>query len=229
MYVLLFSPLSRSQEVTKTPWQTNSLPIRLGAHLQVPQAPEVTGLGGPEVTRAPMIREQEPGLLPEVTAEVILELGPQPWEVTALLPPGLEVMAQHRPVQVAATTLPRPPQAEAAMMEVMVEEAAQEEVTEDQGAGVEVAMAVEEEGAMVEDEIVTEDVIATEEDAMGEEEAGEVMVEVVAAMEAEEGEEEVLEAVVEMKRFSQTTKSSSRDFQLTLPLRTSLNSLAQSG
>ena len=228
MYVLLFSPLSRLQEVTKTPWQTNLLPIRLGAHPQVPQAPEVTGLGGPEVTLAPMIREQEPGPLPEVTAEVILELGPRPWEVTALLPPGLEVMAQHRPVQVVATTLPLPPQVEVAMMEVMVEEEAQEEVTEDQGAGVEVAMAVEEEEATVEDEIVTEDVTATE-DAMGAEEAEEVMVEVVAAMEAEEGEEEALEAVVEMKRFSQTTKSSSRDFQLTLPLRTLLNSLAQSG
>ena len=87
----------------------------------------------------------------------------------------------------------------------------------------------EEAGAMVEDEIVTEDVTAME-DAMGAEVAEEVMVEVVAAMEVEEvGEEEALEAVVEMKRFSQTTKSSSRDFQLTLPLRTLLNSLAQLG
>ena len=229
MYVLLFSPLSRSQEVTKTPWQTNSLPIRLGALLQVPQALEVTGLGVLEVTLAPLIREQEPGPLPEVMAEVILEPVPQPWEVMALRPPGLEVMAQHRPVQAAATTLPRPPQAEAAMMEVMVAEAAQEEVTVDQGAGEEAAMAVEEEGAMVEDEKVTEDVTAME-DAMGAEVAEEVMVEVVAAMEVEEeGEEEALEAVVEMKRFSQTTKSSSRDFQLTLPLRTLLNSLAQLG
>ena len=39
--------------------------------------------------------------------------------------------------------------------------------------------------------------------------------------------EEVLEAVAEMKKFSQTTKSSSRDSQLTLPLRILLNSLAQ--
>ena len=119
--MLSFSPLSRSKEVTKSPWQTNSLPIRPGARQQAPQAPEVTGLGGPEVTPPPMIREQEPGPLPEVTAEVILERGPRPWEVMAPRPQGPEVMAQHLLAQAAATTLPRPPQAEAVMVEVMAD------------------------------------------------------------------------------------------------------------
>ena len=223
MYVLSFYPLSRSQEVTKSPWQTNSLPIRPGARQQAPQAPEVTGLGGPEVTPPPMIRAQELGPLPEVTAEVIPEPGPRPWEVTAPLPLGPEVMAQRLLAQAAATTLPRPPQAEV-MVEVMAVVAAQEEVMGDQEAGVEAAMEVEEEGAMAGGEMV--DVTATE-DVMGVEEAEEVMVEGAVAMEAEAEEEEGLEVVEEMKRSSQTTKSSSRDFQLTLLLRILLNSLAQ--
>ena len=220
--VIIF-PSVQVKEVTKSPWQTNSLPIRPGARQQAPQAPEVTGLGGPEVTPPPMIREQEPGPLPEVTAEVILERGPRPWEVMAPRPQGPEVMAQHLLAQAAATTLPRPPQAEAVMVEVMAAVAAQEEVMEDQEAEVEAVMAVEEEEATEGDEIV---VTATE-DAMGVEEAEEVMVEGAVALEVEEEGEEVLEAVAEMKKFSQTTKSSSRDSQLTLPLRILLNSLAQ--
>ena len=184
-----------------------------------PQAPEVTGGPGPEVI-PPSIRERELGPRPPM-AEVILVPAPQPWEVTAPRPPELEVTAQLRQAQ-AATTLPRLPlEEEEVMMEVMAVEAAQEEVMGAQGAEVDTEeVVVEDEGVMA--------VVVTATAVMGEEEAEEAMVEVAAVvMEVAEAEEEVL-GVAEMKRFSQTTRSSCKASPLTPHQRISLSSLAPS-
>ena len=198
-----------------------------------PQAPEVTGGPGPGLgpeVIPPLIREQELGPRPPM-AEVILVPAPQPWEVTAPHPPELEVTAQLRQA-LAATTLPHLPlEEEEDMMEVMAVEAALEEVMGAQGAEIAQEGVMEAQGAeVVMEEVAVEDegVMAeavTAMAVMGEEEDEEAMVEVVAvAMEGAVEAEEVL-VVVEMKRFSQTTRSSCKASPLTPHQRISLSSL----
>ena len=198
-----------------------------------PQAPEVTGGPGPGLgpeVIPPLIREQELGPRPPM-AEVILVPAPQPWEVTAPHPPELEVTAQLRQA-LAATTLPHLPlEEEEDMMEVMAVEAVLEEVMGAQGAEIAQEGAMEAQGAeVVMEEVAVEDegVMAeavTAMAVMGEEEDEEAMVEVVAvAMEGAVEAEEVL-VVVEMKRFSQTTRSSCKASPLTPHQRISLSSL----
>lgn len=205
--------------VTKHPWLTNLPPIR-PAHPEAPQVPEVTG-GRLEVIQ-PLIREREPGP-PLPMAEVIPGPAPQLWEVTAPRPPGPEVTAQLRPAQAAATTLPRPPLVEAAMTGVTAVEAAQEEAMV--GLGAEEAME-EDEGEEVEATAAVETVMAVME-AEGDVEA---MVEEGAAVAMEDAGVEEAAALVEaeMRRSSQTTRSSSRASLLMPPLRTLHSSSALS-
>ena len=205
--------------VTKHPWLTNLPPIR-PAHPEAPQVPEVTG-GRLEVIQ-PLIREREPGP-PLPMAEVIPGPAPQLWEVTAPRPQGPEVTAQLRPAQAAATTLPRPPLVEAAMTGVTAVEAAQEEAMV--GLGAEEAME-EDEGEEVEATAAVETVMAVME-AEGDVEA---MVEEGAAVAMEDAGVEEAAALVEaeMRRSSQTTRSSSRASLLMPPLRTLHSSSAPS-
>ena len=204
--------------VTKHPWLTNLPPIR-PAHPEAPQVPEVTG--GPLEVIQPLIREREPGP-PLPMAEVIPGPAPQLWEVTAPRPPGPEVTGQLRRAQAAATTQPRPPLGEAAMTEVTAAEAAQEEVME--GLGAEVAM---EEG--VGEEVEATAAVETAIAVMGAAEDEEAMVEVAAvAMEGVGEEVEVALVVAEMRRSSQTTRSSSRASLLMPPQRTLHSSSAPS-
>ena len=179
----------------------------------------------------PLIREQELGPRPPM-AEVILVPAPQLWEVTAPHPLELEVTAQlHQAL--AATTLPRLLLEEGEdMMEVMAVEAALEEVTVAQGAEIAQEEVMEAQGAgVVTEEVAVEDEgvmaeVVTAMAVMGEEEGEEAMVEVAAvAMEGAAVEEEDLEVVAEMKRFSQTTRSSCKASPLTPHQRISLSSL----
>ena len=205
--------------VTKHPWLTNLPPIR-PAHPEAPQVPEVTG-GRLEVIQ-PLIREREPGP-PLPMAEVIPGPAPQLWEVTAPRPPGPEVTAQLHPAQAAATTLPRPHLVEVAMTGVTAVEAAQEEAMV--GLGAEEAME-EDEGEEVEATAAVETVMAVME-AEGDVEA---MVEEGAAVAMEDAGVEEAAALVEaeMRRSSQTTRSSSRASLLMPPLRTLHSSSAPS-